>query len=448
VTTATSDPSVTPTTRVIGEFQSQRPGSTLIVIGGLHGNEPAGVIAARRILERLNSERPDRFAGRFVSFAGNLAALADPDPDLRYLDSDLNRMWTPKRVIAARERNEQDRIPEERELLQLLGVIETEATGARGPVYLLDLHSVSSESPPFVFVEDSLPARALAMRFGIPIILGFEEELQGLLVDYCTNQLGMTSLLIEGGRHDDPETPAALRHAIRIALDAIGAWPIEDAYEDPSPRTSLDRFARGHARIVYDVRYRYPIMHERFRIDPRLHAFDPVRRARTVVAIDGDRPVTPPIHGLLFLPNRQNRALPGDDGFFIVRRIGFIWLRMSASIRTRGALHRVLPMIAPGVHRDPKHEHRLLIDPDLAAALKREIFHLFGYRILRQSEDTPQTRRRRALMAVVASLRAAGGAIDNRLRGRREDLANRTDLWIVTRRRLDTERRRRVRSDR
>jgi len=436
--TLTTKASATPTTRVIGDYQSQQRGPTLIVIGGVHGNEPAGIIAARRILDRLKQERPVTFTGRFVALAGNLAALNDGDPHTRYIETDLNRMWAPESVRQARQTPEADRSPEQHELIGLLEAIETEVAGATGPVFVLDLHSVSSQSPPFVFVEDSLPARRLAMRFEIPIILGFEEELDGLLVDYCTNRLGLTSLLIEGGVHDDPATADALEHSIRVTLDAIGGWPLDRAYDTANPNAALDRFASGHGRLVYDVRYRYPILHEKFRVDPRLHAFDPIRREQTVVAIDGEQPITSPINGLLFMPNRQPRASPGDDGFFIVRRVGYVWLRLSAVFRSMGILHHLFPMLAPGVSRHPDHPHRLLVDPELAAALKREVFHLLGYRILKRGgAGRSMSRRKRIVQASLAMCRSACRALTNRIRGRRLSLVDREDAWVVGRRRLD-----------
>lgn len=436
-TTLTTEPERTQTSRIIGEHQAERPGPTLIVIGAIHGNEPAGIAAAGRILDRLAASRPDAFAGRFVALAGNLAALAHEDPHLRYLQTDLNRMWSPEGVRRAHETPECDRSPEQRELIGLLGVIQDERSGATGPVTVLDLHSVSSESPPFVFVEDSLPARRLAMRFEIPIILGFEEELDGLLVDYCTNTLGLISLLIEGGLHSDPATTDALEHAIRIALDAVGVWPIDRADQSPDPIDALDRFARGHGRIVYDVRYRYPICSDRFRIDPRLHAFDPLRREQQVVAYDNEEPITSPIRGLLFMPNRQPRCLPGDDGFFVVQRVGYFWLRLSAALRSMGLFHTLLTLLAPGVCRHPRQPDALLIDPDLAAALKREVFHLLGYRIISHGVNPSMSRQRRAAQAVFSMIRAAGNAVFGRFRGSHVPLCEREDAWIVARRKLD-----------
>lgn len=437
----TQQPETTPITRVIGAHRADQPGPTLIVIGGVHGNEPAGIQAARRILDRLVAEKPGTFRGRFVALAGNLAALADEDPDVRYLHTDLNRMWSPESVRRSLDTHAANRTPEQQEVVELLEVIEEERAAATGPVFILDLHSVSSDSPPFVFVEDSLPARRLAMRFDIPIILGFEEELEGLLVDYCTNTLGCVSLLIEGGVHTDPETVDALEHAVRAALDAVEVWPVDtsDPRDLPHPNESLDRFARGHGRLVYDVRYRYPIASRRFAIDQRLQAFDPIRRESQVIAHDEDAPITTPIGGLLFMPNRQTRPLPGDDGFFIVQRVGYFWLKISATFRSLGVLHVALTALAPGVSRHHDLPHALLVDPDLAAALKREIFHLLGYRILRHGEHQSMSRRRRVAEGAFALIRAASHAVFGRLSGKHVPLSRRPDAWIVALRRLDVD---------
>ena len=39
--------------RYIGDCNGQRQGPTLIVIGGLHANEPAGIDAALRVHDRI-----------------------------------------------------------------------------------------------------------------------------------------------------------------------------------------------------------------------------------------------------------------------------------------------------------------------------------------------------------------------------------------------------------
>src|SRR5262245_38429844 len=84
--------------RVIDRMGGAEPGPTLLVIAGVHGNEPAGVSAARRALAALRSSRCP-VAGEVVARAGNVRALA---AGRRYLARDLNRQWTADRVAAAR----------------------------------------------------------------------------------------------------------------------------------------------------------------------------------------------------------------------------------------------------------------------------------------------------------------------------------------------------------
>src|SRR5690606_5346604 len=75
--------------REIGRYDQNKSGVTVIAIGGMHGNEPAGVTALEKVFEYLHEHQP-RFNGRLVGFAGNLKALELGE---RFIDRDLNRMW-------------------------------------------------------------------------------------------------------------------------------------------------------------------------------------------------------------------------------------------------------------------------------------------------------------------------------------------------------------------
>src|SRR4051812_12007728 len=79
---------------VIARIAGARSGPCLIAFGGIHGNEPAGVLAARRVAAAIES-RADRIRGDVLLLAGNTRALVH---DLRYLDVDLNRHWARPRL--------------------------------------------------------------------------------------------------------------------------------------------------------------------------------------------------------------------------------------------------------------------------------------------------------------------------------------------------------------
>ncbi len=85
--------------RIIGFYDQGDKGPLLIILGGMHGNEPAGVLALEeifRMLEREPETNPDfNFKGRFIGLRGNLAAIKD---NKRFIVKDLNRQFTPENV--------------------------------------------------------------------------------------------------------------------------------------------------------------------------------------------------------------------------------------------------------------------------------------------------------------------------------------------------------------
>ena len=88
--------SLTDIPRELGSYGGTLPGPLVICIGGMHGNEPAGVFATRRVLHTLESAKPP-FRGEFIAFSGNRTALARR---CRYIAQDFNRLWTAERMTA------------------------------------------------------------------------------------------------------------------------------------------------------------------------------------------------------------------------------------------------------------------------------------------------------------------------------------------------------------
>ena len=66
--------SFVPEQREIGRLIGRTAGPTLVVIGGMHGNEPGGARAAKRVLERLSRDDVE-VTGEVIALAGNLAGL-------------------------------------------------------------------------------------------------------------------------------------------------------------------------------------------------------------------------------------------------------------------------------------------------------------------------------------------------------------------------------------
>ncbi len=361
--------------RLLGRHRGAGDGPLLVCLGGVHGNEPAGVDALRRVLARLGDRRPD-LRGEIVALLGNRRALAH---GRRYLDEDLNRIWTLERIEALRVARPADSGsgPSSAESAEMTGLLnalrEILPSDGERAVYCLDLHTTSSDSVPFLTFSDSLRNRAFARHFPVPLVLGLEEELEGTFLDYV-DHLGHVALGVEGGSHGDPASVDHLERAVWLALVSLEMIDLEAVPEPDALRESLQR-ATGDVPSLFELRYRHALREEDgFRMEPGYRNFQQVE-AGEVVARDRRGPVTVPESGRIFLPLYQEK---GEEGYFIVRRVARFWLRISAVLRRLGA-DRLAPLM-PGVDPHPEREDTLVVQPWAARHLTLKLFHLLGYR--------------------------------------------------------------------
>lgn len=362
--------------REIGRVRGELAGPTLICVGGVHGNEPGGTIASERVLEVLASRVRD-LRGELVAFAGNLAALR---MKRRYQAKDLNRVWTAARVreLEARpDRTGDD--PEDLEQRELLHVVDEAIQRARGPVFFMDLHTTSASGIPFVLFGDTLPQRAFARAFPLPIILGLEEQVDGVMSEYFTHH-GCITLTIEGGQHEDPASIDNLEAAVWIALVHAGLVQQGDFAREHARSHALLDSRRGELPRVMEVVERHAITAaDDFQMAPGFANLDRAHQGQ-LLARDRRGDIRAPSDGLVILPLYQGL---GNDGFFWGREVGEARLLVSEVLR-RARVDRVLPML-PGVRRDPEHRDRLLVDTRVARLYPRDVFHAFGYRRIRQN---------------------------------------------------------------
>jgi len=361
-----------------------RPGPMLICIGGVHGNEPAGVIALKRVFRAL-AGREGALRGEFLGLAGNVTAL---ERRCRYVDRDLNRHWLADHVEALRRGGGEGWTTEDREQRELLSELEAAFARARGAVHVVDLHTTSGVGPPFATLSDTLRNRAFGRSFPIPIVLGLEEQLEGTMLDYLNN-LGHVTLGIEGGAHDAPESVDRLEAAVWVALGAAKLVRRRALPECRRARRALREAARG-IPPVFEVRYRHAVgPDDFFRMNPGYLNFQPLARGE-VLAQCRTGEVRAPDGGRILMPLYQEL---GDDGFFLVREIAPVWLTLSAILR-RLRVDRLAPRL-PGVRRHPEIPDAVVVDRRLARWFTVEIFHLLGYRREFVSDDGLVMSRRR-----------------------------------------------------
>jgi len=357
--------------REIGQAGDSGRGPKMVILGGIHGNEPAGVQAANRVLARIERDRV-KLDGEAIFLAGNLTALRG---HARFIDLDLNRQWIPDRMARLRE-NGENRSVEDREQRDLLEALRAAVADAPGEVYFLDLHTSSADGSPFVTVGDTLRNRRFAARLPLPLILGLEEQVDGALLEYLNN-FGFVTMGVEGGQHDDAAAVDHHEAVIWLSLVSAGIVKPERIADLDHFREQLLRASRGVPRVV-EVRRRHGLHAGcAFRMEPGFSNFDPVERGQLLARDNGDS-VHSPESGLLLLPLYQGQ---GDDGFFISREVLPFWLRVSSFLR-RLHLSRLLPLL-PGVRRQPGADEVLIVDTHVARWFPLEVFHLFGFRKLR-----------------------------------------------------------------
>lgn len=357
--------------RRLGEY-GPCGGPTLVVIAGLHGNEPAGVLAVQKILKQLYEHQPP-FRGRIIGLAGNLAALAK---GVRYIDADMNRLWHTDILKGADrqvDNGSQRSCIEMQEVRELYAEIQTILKSETGPFYLLDLHTTSSISPPFIPFDDTLQNRAFVERFPVPCILGIEEYLPGTLLSYF-NRYGVVAFGYEAGQHADPNSVEY--HVAMLALSLEQAKCID--------RQHFSGLEQYHALLssgsqgvsgFFEICYRYSIHpEEQFQMLPGFSSFQQVHRHQPIASNrQGD--ILANQTARIFMPLYQTQ---GQEGFFLVRPVSRIWLKLSKRLR-QWRLERVIAKL-PGVQRLDEDGSQLLVDPRTARFLSRQIFHLLGYR--------------------------------------------------------------------
>jgi len=352
--------------RIIYQLKGDQPGPTLVFMGGIHGNEPAGVFALKSVIEQLE---PSAVRGSVYALAGNLSALRK---SIRFNEEDLNRVWTADRMEKLSNDPAKAKNLDEVEQIEINETLQSILESEEGPFYFFDIHTTSSETLPFLTVNDSLLNRAFTAQFPLPIILGIEEYLEGPILSYL-NELGYVAFGFEAGQHDEL---AAIENAVAfiyLALVFAGALPKTNInyqkYYDHMAKTT------GGQPRLFEITYRHLIKNgEKFQMLPGFFNFQKIIKKQPLAESNGQ--ILKAKHaGRIFMPLYQPQE---SDGFFTIQKIWKPFLNLSAFIR-KHRLDRLLVTL-PGVSWVDKKKSGLFVNRKVARFLAKDLFHLFGYR--------------------------------------------------------------------
>lgn len=351
--------------REISKFEGDKEGLNIIFFGGIHGNEIAGVQALNIVSQQLRQVKGS-FKGNFYALAGNLKALK---AGKRYISHDLNRIWFPVCRIPVSERAN---VPEYHEKIELLKAILKILENQR-PTILIDLHTTSAQSIPFVSISDTLKNRRITQSIPTPLVLGLEELLDGPMFSFYSEQ-GLPTILFEGGQH---ESPASIQNHVAFIwwiLNKLGCLKKKQIPEFHKYVEILKINSLNEDRI-FELKYRYIIENgEQFKMKEGFANFEPIKKGQTLAKNQKGK-ILAPLSGRIFLPLYQPQ---GIDGFFIIKEINPVWIRLSKRTR-KWRIENVLALL-PGVQKEKGVKNTYVIDKSIALWRVLPVFHLLGYR--------------------------------------------------------------------
>lgn len=261
------------------------PGRDVLIIAGIHGNEPCGMRAFDEILPTLTID-----AGRATFVLGNPKAI---ELGVRYVDQNLNRLFKPDAMLSDAQKLSYE-YARSRELMPLLAEADM----------VLDIHSSGTvDSTPFAICDRTRIAETCALPFSL-LSYGWDVLEPGGTDDFVTGNGGY-GVCIECGYHDDVEAVARARTSIYAFLNLAGA------IQHVPDCTTVS--AQHEIEVLHIHKTNCNFVPNKFFSD-----FEPVSSGM-VIGTDGEDEVKAPFDGVvIFVRSRQSS---GEEAFILGRII-------------------------------------------------------------------------------------------------------------------------------
>ncbi len=307
--------------RIIGIYDEGKRGSLLIILGSMHGNEPAGVLALEEMFNMLKVE-PDTnpnftFKGRFIGLKGNLAAIRE---NKRFINKDLNRQFTNENIERVlNEKDESKLDSEDKELRAILRLIHREVEEYQPEQFiLLDLHTTTAFGGIFSIATDDPESQRIAVELHAPVIRGLINGIQGTTLHYFNSDnfnVPTVAVTFESGQHNEDLSVKRAIAAITNCMRSVKCVRAEDV-ENKHDKILIE-YSRGLPKIA-DLLYCHSIAPEdEFVMAPGYENFQHIKMG-DILARDQKGEIRSLNDGRILMPLYQKQ---GEDGFFIIKTI-------------------------------------------------------------------------------------------------------------------------------
>ena len=324
-----------------------------------HGNEVAGLKAIDQLFENLY-ELTDYIKANIYGILGNEKAY---QLNMRYLDRDLNRIWTKENLLQVDQKMENDH--EFSELKSLYELIEEKAKDKNGELYFIDLHTTSSKSKPFIVMNDSLKNIKFASSLGISVIIGVERFINGSMLDFF-NERGYVSFAFEGGSHDDRDAIYAIENfCIKILLqtESLAQHGIH----------VMEKKTKLQPSTFYEMKYRHRLENkDEFYMLEGYKNFQPIKKGENL-AVHNHKTIKSPGDFTIFMPLYQEQ---GEDGFFFIKSISNFKLKLISVLRKS----KFQKLLLPHQNVTSKDQNTIIVNKLKTKPFHLQLLHLLGFR--------------------------------------------------------------------
>ena len=280
-------------------------GPSIIIIAGMHGNEPAGIYASEYVFDfiRKNGLKVNGFV---TALKGNLPAI---QKNVRFVDKDLNRLWTDEYL-----QSDDDSVREIAELKSLHTELNRLCQQTNGDCLLLDLHTFSAKSGIFAMPSGQTHARKIAGDLGVPFVNRLAQVLPNTAVNYYGSK-GIDTLAFEAGNHEAHESVDNMISALFVTLVSAGCLDEGNIPGIENHRNRLKQTANGLPQKM-ELVYRFTLEDaSQFKMNPGYTNFQKITKGEHLANLNGEK-VLAPLDGYMLMPLYQKI---GSDGFFIVK---------------------------------------------------------------------------------------------------------------------------------
>ena len=308
--------------RIIGSYTGLERGPLLIVLGGMHGNEPAGVRALELMFKMLEVEpitNPNfNYKGRIVGFRGNLRALY---AEQRFISKDLNRAFTPENIERIKNSPVIELDSEDKEVLELLTAVQIEIDDYQpDKIVFLDIHTTTAFGGIFAIASEDPESVRIAVELHAPVITGMMQGIRGTSLHHFGKENygpNTVAVVFEAGQHTESlsinRAIAAITNCMRT-IGSVRGQDVENRHDE-----LLIEYSRHLPKVARLLRVHQIKLGDDFKMMPDYKNFQPVRKGE-IIARDKNGPIRADEDGMIVMPLYQKQ---GDDGFFLVKQVAY-----------------------------------------------------------------------------------------------------------------------------